>query len=59
MWNLDDEVSYGISINGAKPTIWFNEYPKEKELDFWTTPQCKSVEVIESNVSYFKVGRKK
>ena len=53
------EVSYGISINGSKPTARFDKYPSDELLESWTTPQMESVEVIERDISYFKVAKHK
>lgn len=51
------EILYGISIDGHKPTVWSEDYPTQKEIEFNITPQCKSVEIIEKDVNYFKVAK--
>jgi len=57
MARFEDEVLYGISIDGNQPGVWDENYPSQKEIDFYSAPQYKSIEVIEKDVTYENVAK--
>jgi len=57
MNKFEDEVLYGISINGMKPSTWSKEYPSKNEMNFNSAPQFESIEIIEKDVTYENVAK--
>lgn len=57
MTKFEDEVLYGISIDGNRPGVWSKEYPSAHEIEFNSAPQYKSIEIIEMDVTYETVAK--
>lgn len=57
MKNIKDEVLYGVSINGKKPSMWDEEYPDILNQNLNFEQLYKSVEIIRKNVTYQSVEK--
>ena len=55
--DFEDEVLYAISVNGVKPSFWYEEYPPQREINLYSEGNCKSANVIEKIITYSNVGR--
>lgn len=52
-----NEVMYGISIDGRKPSAWSEEYPDLTKLNLKFDLLYKSVEIIKKSVTYQPVTK--
>lgn len=59
MERIENEVFYGISINGKKPNEWGNEYPNIPDSLNLEVLQYKRVEIIKKDVTYQSVEKVK
>lgn len=57
MNKFEDEVLYGISIDGNKPGLWSEKYPSEQEIEFNLAPRFKTIEIVEKAVTYETVAK--
>lgn len=53
----ENEVLYGISIDGRKPCMWSEEYPDLRKLNLNFDLLYKSVEIIKKSVTYQSVTK--
>lgn len=54
---IENEVMYGISIDGRKPSTWSEEYPDLTKLNLNFDLLYKSVEIIKKSVTYQPVTK--